>query len=187
MIQRSHTDSFNTGSYAQNQDREPMDKVTNRSRMRSANKQGSRRGTDGLYNALSAPHHMYQATHKANLPKDNLHYSHSKTVRPRGALYSPAGAFGQTARTGAGRGVYSYGGNRHSAPSANAVPGNQNSRSGDNAIGHAPNRHGTNALPGHQNSRSGDNAVGHAPNRYGENALASRFRPRFGKPHGHRV
>jgi len=186
MIQKGHTDSFNTGSYAQDQTREPMDKVANRSKLKEANKIGTRRGTDGLFNALGAPEHMYTATHKANLPTDNHEYRPSSRVHPTGVHYHPAGEFGVTHRTGAGRGVYGYGGNRHSARPSNAI-GNPPERHGGNAVGVPPNRHGSNAVPGHENRAGGQNAVGHAPNRYGENALASTFRPRFGKPHGHRV
>lgn len=179
MIKRGQTDAFNTGEYAMDQESEPIDKVTNRSQIKRANKKGTLREKDSLYNALSAPKKLYTATHKANLPIDNHRYSHSTTSRPRGALYSPAGQFGSISRTGAGKGVYSYGGNRHSAPSANAVPGRQNSRNGDNAVGHAPNRSGSNAV-GYPPHRKGPNAVGNPPNRYGENALSGRFIPKGG-------
>ena len=178
---KNRTDAFNTGGYAQDETSEPMDHVSNRSKIKEANKKGVLRRSDGLYNALSAPAEMYRATKKANLPTDNHRWEHTSKVRPRGAHYSPAGQFGRTARTGAGRGVYSYGGNMHSARPSHAVPGNQNSRSGDNAVGHAPDRKGGNAnmFPRIPN-RSGTNAVGNPPNRIGENALASRFAPKGG-------
>jgi len=132
------------------------------------------------------PLHAALAARIPVLPSDNHEYRPSSRVHPTGVHYSPAGEFGLRHRMGAGRGVYSYGGNRHSA-----VPGN--------AIGSPPNRRGDNALPGHQNTRHGqnaigspphrhgENAVGNPPNRAGENALGAAFRPRFGRPHGHRV
>lgn len=184
---KNRTDSFNTGSYAQDQDSEPMDHVSNRSKIRSANKKGHLRGSDGLFNALSAPAEMYQASHKAHLPTDNHRYHHTASVSPTGAHYNPRGEFGRTERTGAGSTYQIYGGNRRSAPSANAVPGNQNSRNGGNGVpGHPSNRAGENAV-GYPPHRSGSNAVGNAPNRFGENALSGRFRPHFSKPHGNRV
>jgi len=107
-------------------------------------------GTDDpLHAALSAKTPV--------LPRDEHTWTHSARIQPRGAHYHPAGEFGSRHRTGAGRSVYSYGGNRHSA-----VPGN--------AIGSPPNRRG-------------GNAVGSPPNRIGENALASRFVPRGGGGH----
>lgn len=190
MIQRTKTDLFNSGQYAEEEQSEPVDKIANRSRMRSANKMRSGAGVDGpdplRQSLMSAGSKVYQATHKASPPTDNHRWTHSSRVEPTGARYSPAGSFGRTARTGAGRGVYSYGGNRHSAIPGNAVgsplgrrgdnalPGHQNTHAGQNAIGNPPHRHG-------------ENAVGSPPNRYGENALSGRFRPSFGKPHGHRV
>jgi hypothetical protein len=134
------------------------------------------------------PLHAALAARIPLLPSDNHEYRPSSRVHPSGVHYSPAGEFGKRERTGAGRGVYSYGRNRHSAPSANAVPGHQNTRDGDNALpGHQNTRRGQNAVRGHENRRDGENAVGSPPNRFGENALASTFRPRFSKPHGHRV
>ena len=178
---KNRTDAFNTGGYAQDETSEPMDRVSNRSEKKEANKKGTLRGSDGLYNALSAPAQMYRATKKANLPTDNHRWSHTPVSKPRGSTVHQLGEFGRTARTGVGRGVYSYGGNMHSARPSNAVPGNQNSRSGDNAVGHAPDRKGGNAnmFPRIPN-RSGTNAVGNPPNRVGENALASRFAPKGG-------
>lgn len=79
------------------------------------------------------PLHAALAAKTLLLPRDEHTWRHSKHVQPRGAHYSPAGEFGSRHRTGAGRGVYSYGKNRHSA-----VPGN--------AVGSPPNRRGGNAL-----------------------------------------
>lgn len=103
------------------------------------------------------------------LPSDTHTWSHSGISRARGAHYNPSGEFGVRHRTGAGRGVYSYGGNRHSAVPGNAV-GSPSNRVGGNAVGNPPHRRGS-------------NAIGNPPNRYGENALASRFVPRGGGGH----
>lgn len=191
MIERKKTDPFNTGQYAEEEKSENMDKIANRSRIRSANKMRSGAGVDGhdplRESLMAASPSIYRASHKASPPTDHNRWSHSSSVSPRGAHYNPAGSFGRTARTGAGHGVYSYGGNRHSASPSNAI-GSPTGHRGDNALpGHQNSRHGQNAVPGHQDTRGGHNAVGSPPNRYGENALAGRFRPSFGKPHGHRV
>lgn len=97
---------------------------------------------------------------------NRYHLAHPSKFHAKGANYNPAGEFGRVARTGAGRGVYSYGGNRHSAPSANAI-GSPPNRKGQNALGSPPNRRGI-------------NTNGNPPNHIGENALASQFRPRTG-------
>jgi hypothetical protein len=135
------------------------------------------------------PLHAALAARVPVLPSDNHEYRPGSRVHPRGVSYSPAGEFGHRSRTGVGSTRQIYGGNRHSAPSANAVgspthhgggnavPGHQNTRRGQNAVGSPPNRP----------NRRGQNAVGNPPNRYGENALAGSFRPRFGRPHGHRA
>ena len=165
---KNRTDAFNTGSYAQDQTAEPMDHISNRSKIKEANKKGVRRGSDGLYNALSAPAEMYRATKKANLPTDNHRWEHSKTVRPTGAHYNPMGQFGRTARTGAGSTMNIYGHNRMSARPSNAV-------------GYAPNRRGSNAVPGRENTDRGRSGIpGNERNGVGENALASKFTPRGG-------
>lgn len=162
MKERVKTDPFNTGHYAQKESAEPIDKFSNRPRMKNSGLK------DHLFEALSHP--------KPILPSDQASFRHSGHVQPRGANYHPMGAFGSTARMGTGRGVYSYGGNRMSAHPSNAV-GTPTNRRGDNAVGHAPDRHGENAV-GHAPNRRGPNAIGNPPNRFGENALAARFVPR---------
>lgn len=62
------------------------------------------------------------------LPSDNHVYTHTTTVKPVGAHYSPAGEFGKRKATGTGKGVYSYGG----APN----------KKGDNPLGKAMNKVG---------------------------------------------
>jgi hypothetical protein len=173
-IEHIKTGRFNTGNSALREGTEPVTKVTNRSELRSPNKR-----IDSLKEALGPK--------KMTLPSDHHLWRHTPISRPRGNTVHQRGEFGRTRPTTTGSTQRIYGMNRHSAPSANAVPGHQNSSKGDNAVGHAPNRRGTNAVPGHENRRGGPNAVGNAPNRYGGNALASDFRPRFSKPHGNRV
>lgn len=119
------------------------------------------------------------------LPEGEHTWTHSKRVHPTGVHYNPAGAFGRRHATGIGSTHQIYGGNRHSAVPGNAV-GSPPGRRGGNAVGSPPNRTGHNAI-GNPPHRRGTNAIGSPPNRFGGNALASDFRPRFGKPHGHRV
>lgn len=67
-----------------------------------------------------------------NVPPPKGHGLGRAKFHPKGVNYNPAGEFGKVSRTGAGRGVYSYG----SAPN----------RKGGNAVGNPPNRRGGNAL-----------------------------------------
>jgi len=136
---------------------------------------------------IQDPLHAALSAKTMHLPRDNHEYRPSPRVHPTGVHYNPAGEFGHRSRTGAGSTHQIYGPNRYSAPSANAVPGNQNTRRGDNALpGHQNTRRGQNAV-GSPPNRTGGNSVGSPPNRYGENALASGWRPTFSRPHGHRV
>lgn len=167
MKQEIRTDKFNTGHYAQPETSEKVDKFTNRSMMK---KSGGIK--DHLAMAIGGP---------PRLPRGNQIYRHTSSVKPRGAHYDPRGHFGSVARTGAGHGVYGYGGNVMSAIPGNAI-GNPPNRRGGNAIGSPPNRMGQNAV-GNPPHRKGPNAIGSAPNRVGENALASKFVPR-GSWHG---
>jgi hypothetical protein len=65
----------------------------------------------------------------AHNPARHTDFSHNEiTVSVRGQNYNPAGEFGTVSRTGAGKGVYSYGG----APN----------KKGENALGHALGRSG---------------------------------------------
>jgi hypothetical protein len=166
MKTETSTTPFNTGRYAQPETSEKIDKYSNRSQMKHSG-------------GLNDPLRKALGYHPPLLPSDEHTWSHSKTSQSRGAHYNPAQQFGAMSRTGAGRGVYGYGGNKRSAPSANAVPGRQNSRNGGNAVGSPPNRRGTNAVPGHENRNGGTNAIGSAPNRFGESALASKWTPKF--------
>lgn len=165
MKQELHTTPFNTGKYAQPETSEKIDKFTNRSKMKHSG-------------GLNDPLRKALGYHPPIIPSGMQPFSHSKTSRPTGAHYSPAGTFGKITRTGAGQGVYSYGGNQYSAVPGNAI-GSPPNRRGGNAVGVPPNRRGPNAV-GSPPNRMGTNAVGNPPNRYGNNALASRFVPRGG-------
>jgi hypothetical protein len=164
-------DRYKTDEYGATETSEPIDKFTNRSKMRNAGIK------DHLMEAFKIP--------KATVPNAHHVWHHSGMVNPSGHALNQPGEFGRTAPMGAHRGVYGYGSNVHSAIPGNAV-GSPPNRRGDNAVGHPPNRMGQNAV-GHPPNRAGQNAVGNPPHRYGGNALASDFRPRFGKPHGNRT
>lgn len=75
---------------------------------------------DGLHAALG--HRM------PTLPSDHHIWTHTTTVTPIGAHYTPQGEFGSVARRGAGQGVYSYEG----APN----------KKGDSPLGRAMNNVG---------------------------------------------
>lgn len=75
---------------------------------------------DGLHAALG---------HRVPLlPSDHHVWTHTTTIEPVGARYTPMGEFGSRQPTGKGKGVYSYGG----APN----------KKGENALGKAMNKVG---------------------------------------------
>lgn len=114
-----------------------------------------------------------------NLPSDNHIYTHTTTVRPVGADYSPAGSFGSVKRTGAGKGVYSYGG-APNTKGTNANGSNPSNKSGSNALGRAMNKVGSNVL-GKPSNRRGSNANGsRASNKTGEKSGYPKFTPKGG-------
>jgi hypothetical protein len=113
------------------------------------------------------------------LPSDNHIWTHTTRVEPVGAHYSPDGEFGHRTRTGAGKGVYSYGG----APNTkgeNANGSSPSNKSGSNALGRAMNKVGSNVL-GKPSNRRGSNANGsRASNKTGEKSGYPKFTPKGG-------
>lgn len=122
-IKTVKTEPFHSGQQTNARGtREPVRKIANASQSPSADPAS---GVDHLSAVLA---------HRGppNLPSDNHIWTHTTRIEPVGAHYTPHGEFGRVTRTGAGRGVYSYGG----APN----------RKGDNPLGSHSNRKGGNAL-----------------------------------------
>lgn len=111
------------------------------------------------------------------IPSDNHVWTHTTTVRPVGAHYSPAGSFGSVRPAGQHKGVYSYGGAQNKKGD-NPLGSNKN-RKGDNPLGRAMNRVGTNTA-GNNLNRKGSNPIGNNKNRTGEKSGYPAFKPKGG-------